>query len=259
MSGQWAGIHDSLVTIDYYLGILEEQSDSLPFDPQGSVEELLAAAAWTGGLDPRQARKHAERLAPRMRTPQQRARLAWIDGITAAALADRDGVDRARTAVAAAGGGLTSEMDAALRGINLWLSGNEAASARILDSLSLARGRWSARRLTNEHPTFDAVLRLAAARSALAVSDTAAALRNLAYFDIWAMTYVALPVTILGPFADYERARIAQAQGRREDAQRYYERLLETYTHPPPEHTGMVEDARKQLAVLSGLREPASR
>ena len=258
MRGRWNGIHDSLVAIDRNVARLELQSGNLPFDPRGTMEEVLAVAAWTGGLDPREAKKHAERLAPTMGTPELRARLAWIDGIIAAALADREGIERARTAVGAAGGSLTNELDAALLGMDLWLSGDAAASARVLDSLSLARGRHSARRLTNEYPTFDAVLRLAAARSTLAVSDTAAALRNLAYFDIWAMTFAAMPVTLFSPFADYERARIAQAQGRRDDAVRHYERLLEVYTHPPPGHTGIVEDARKQLAVLSGLREAGS-
>ena len=258
MRGEWHAFHDSLVTTDRRLQVFQEQAGDTPFDPKGLVEELLAAAAWLGGLDPREASRHAQSLAPDMRSTERRARLAWIEGITSAAMADRAGVHRARAAVRAANGSLTSELDAALLGIDLWLSGDEPGAARVLDSLSRARGSLSARRFANEYPTFDMVLRLAAARSTLATGDTAAALRNLAYFDIWAMTNSAIPTTVFSPFADYERARIAQAQGRHEDARRYFERLLEIYTHPPEGHAEMIDDARAQLARLAGLREPGS-
>ena len=258
MRGEWGAIHDSLVAADRRLQAFQEQARDMPFDPKGLMEELLAAAAWLGGLDPREASRHARSLAPDMRSAERRARLAWIEGVIAAAIADRAGVTRAREALRATTGSLTSELDAALGGIDLWLSGDQPGAARVLDSLSLARGRLSATRFANEYPTFDMVLRLAAARSTLATGDTTAALRNLAYFDMWGMTNSAIATTVFSPLADYERARIAQAQGRSDDARRYYERLLEIYTHPPEAHADMMDDARKQLARLGGLREPGS-
>jgi hypothetical protein len=75
---------------------------------------------------------------------------------------------------------------------------------------------------------------------------------------VWLLTMAGLPIDAFSPIAHYERARIAQAQGRTEDARRYYERFLEIYTEAPPGQTAMVEHARTQLARLSGTREPGS-
>lgn len=255
--GAWNEIHDSLVST-FSRMIADTPPVEGMVDANGLAEEVLAVAAWTGALEPSVALSHARRRADDMRGPDQRARLAWIEGVIAAARADRAGIERARAAVRAADGRLTSDLDEALRGMDLWLAGQHAAAASVLDSLSTARGRRSARRLDNEYPSLDVVLRLSAARSTLAVGDTAGALRNLAYFDVWNLSTAALPIDAFSPLAHYERARIAQAQGRTNDARRYYERFLEVYTEPPPGHADMVEHARTQLARLSGTREPGS-
>jgi serine/threonine-protein kinase len=255
MTGEWAAIADSFVLLNRRVLELDPVIPA-PVEMRGIAEEILAAVAWTGGIEPDDVRAHVEQHRPFMNTPDLRTRLAWTDGLLSAAQADREGIARARAAVRDANGRMTSDVDETLRGIDLWLAGDEQAAARVLDSLSLARGRLSARRLTDQDPTFDAVLRLAAARATAAVGDTASALRNLAYFDIWATTMVVLPVSILTPMADYELARIAQAQGRADDARHYYERLLRIYTHPPPNHVAMIDDAREQLAKLSGMHEP---
>jgi hypothetical protein len=182
-----------------------------------------------------------------------------MDGVLAEAEGDRARIARARVAVREAGGRLTEQLDAALVALDLGLAGDPRGAARVADSLSLGRGRLSATRLVNSYPGFDVVLRLAAARFTLAVGDTAAALRNLAMFDAWTLNAMSLPLGAFTTFADYERARIAQAQGRTDDAREYYARVVEVYTHPPPAHQAMVRDAREQLARLSGLREPGQR
>jgi hypothetical protein len=65
--------------------------------------------------------------------------------------------------------------------------------------------------------------------------------------------------TPLSPLVQYERGVALEEAGDREGAAYRLHRFLVSYDQPPAAHRGLVEDAKKRLALLEKTDAPARR
>jgi Protein kinase domain len=212
---------------------------------------LAVLGAWLGALPPDSAVR--QRLAPalaaerRVLNPMWRGELAWLDGLLAAALRDRNALAAARARLHGTDTVTVSLLDRSLEGFDMELAGERGRAAGAVSALSWA----SPERLApgyEAHPYLMAINRLAAARWLLAEGDTAEAVRHLLWFDAaWAYDGYRPARRVLAGLADRERARIAAAQGHVELARQRYAEFLRRYDKPGPAHRHLVDEARAAI------------
>jgi hypothetical protein len=93
-----------------------------------------------------------------------------------------------------------------------------------------------------------AVSRLAAARWLAAEGDTTEATRLLMWFEAeWALDGYRPARRVLSPLATLERARIAAAQGRSDQARREFTTFVRRYDVPMQAQRHLVDDARLRI------------
>lgn len=215
----------------YRLGVLGAWLDAV---------EPAAAAAWRAGAQ-----------ADVGDDVDGRQDLAWMDGILAAARRDDAGLERARVALAADTGVTAGFLARSLGAFGADLRGDRATATNEL--LALVRdvqavGRWAA-----EHPLVNPVHRLAVGRWLVERGDLAVADSLLRWHegassvggeDGWALNAV-LPILYL------ERARLADARGRGNEAARLYREFLRRYDLPGEERQDLVTEAERALARLA--------
>jgi tetratricopeptide (TPR) repeat protein len=183
-----------------------------------------------------------------------RAELAWLDGILAYSVGDASALENARIRIQGSGATHAAVLDGSLEGFQQAVSGGEPAAARTLEQLELAAGdRRSTAAYAGRHPYLSAVNRLSAGRWLLSAGDTTAAARLLEWYhgvpgtsqsfrDVFA-TFAVLP------FVHMEQARIAEARGRMEEAAGYYGQIVRRYDLPSsPGGVRLVEQAEAALA-----------
>ena len=186
--------------------------------------------------------------------PDERAELAWLDGILAHARSDASALDDARDRIRSSGATHAGVLAGSLDGFRQALSGDETAAARTLERIELDAGeRWSAAAYAGRHPYLSAVNRLHAGRWLIAAGDTAAAARLLEWYhgipgtrasfrDTYA-TFAVLPLVLT------ELARIAEARGRAEEAADHRRRIVRYYDLPSsPQGAALLEEAKSALA-----------
>ena len=221
---------------------------------------LATVGAWLGAVEPSAASAWRERVTValgRMRPqdgtmrPQDRAELAWVDGLEAATRRDGAALARARQALRQTRAPEVGPMDSSLAAFAHDLAGDRRRALALLVALEQDRHRVS-----NSHPFLSGVNRLTASRWLSAtgdVGDAADAARLLTWHEAigdpgpHAMHANAL----LAPFAYLARARLLETQDRRDEARAYYGRFLDIYDAPVQAHRGLVEEARADLARLS--------
>jgi len=216
--------------------------------------QFAVAAAWLGAVDPSSAaRRRPSRAAGD--SAETGAELAWLDGILAVAKGDRSALGKARDALRSARGSSVGDMDRSLAAFDTHLRRDDARAASGLARLE--RERAQLLRDSDLHPFLAGIDRLAASRWLAAGGDTARAIGLLRWNEtVLAPQYrwIMLNVAFRGP-ALFEEARLQDGQQHAEDARHAYRRFLELYDAPMPSQQHLVEQARKALDRLSGVRE----
>jgi hypothetical protein len=214
---------------------------------------LAAVGAWLGVVDAGTAdewRRRATSAATDV-GEEQKAEIAWLDGIVAVSRQDRTALHQARLALHAVRAPSTAPLDRSLAGFEHALAGSRIAAAESLSALELELAdRNGPSEAGKAHPFFAGVDRLAAARwlSEAGEQDHAArllrwceAMPSQKWFEILQATRV------LGGVTTFERGQVEAAAGRAASAQAFYRRFLADYDMPPPAHRWMVEAAQSAL------------
>ena len=219
---------------------------------------LAVIGAWLGAVAPESAAR--QRAAPVLAAERPglsamwRAELAWLDGLLAVTVRDREALSAARSRVRQADTVTTPLLERSLGAFEEELAGARSRAARTLAALN-----WESPDLLapgyNAHPYVIAVSRLAAARWLAAEGNTAEAARLLMWFDAaWALDGYRPARRVLGGLANLERARTAEMQGQTDLARDSYTEFLRRYDMPVPAHQHLVDEARVALARLGGHR-----
>lgn len=184
-------------------------------------------------------------------TPDDLAELSWLDGIVAYAGRDSSGLEGARRRLTEIPASHREHLVASLDAVGRHLTGDRAAAARQLAALEWEFARLDDRAARARHPHLAAVHRMLAARWLLEAGDTLQASRLLAWFDA-----IGGPASaanqVAAPLALYERARIEEARGRRQQAVSAYRAFIERYDRPAVAHESWLEVARGALVRMPG-------
>jgi hypothetical protein len=192
--------------------------------------------------------------------PEDRAEVAWLDGVLAHGRADAVSLAEARVRMRRSGASHAAMLDQTLAGLEQALRGDESAAARTLERVELDDAeRWAAGYRGNRHPYLTAVNRLHAGRWLIGAGDTTRAVRLLRWWqgapgtrDGFRESFATFAVL---PFVLIEQARIAEARGRVEEATLLYLRIVRLYDVPStPQGAGILREARSALERLTEAR-----
>ena len=224
--------------------------DSRPF--VGLVAYRLAAlGVWLGAVDPAAATLRRDRVAREIErlAKDDRAELAWVDGLLAATQRDTAALARAIATLRSVKAKHAPLLDSSLTALRLHMAGNRRHAQELL--VALERDRFF---LDNHHPYLTGVDRLTAARWLVAAGDTGGAADLLTWHE--AVLYPAPQSShanaLLAAFAYLERARILDARGQRIEARASYEQFLRRYDSPVPTHRSFVDEARAAVVRMRG-------
>lgn len=219
---------------------------------------LLASGAALGATAPAAAERVRPHPMPDDATPDQRAELAWADGIVAYARGDTAAIDRAHARVARSGGDFAPLLAASLQAMHLHAGGQpRAAIDRLLAAEDSAGEHWVPHRLRHVHPHIATVDRVLLGRWLLDAGRPADAARRLRWYGAVHPGNPALEVVnrTVGILGIYERARAEEAIGSFDDASVHYRRFIEAMDRPVESLRRLVRDARvRQEALEPRLR-----
>ncbi|MBC7790195.1 MAG: protein kinase [Anaerolineae bacterium] len=216
---------------------------------------LSALGFWLGAVDSAALHQWHATLTPWKEelSVEERAEVAWAEGITGAARRDSAAVKDAQAALASLDSAPLAPIVArSLAAFALELNGKKAAAAESLITMERQiADSFQFRRIGRSHSYVTAVNRLAAARWLREERRTDGAARLLAWYE------AVLPVEnfrlahanrMLAGLAYFERAQIEAAQGRTAQSRAYYQRFLTEYDMPVPAHHWMRNAARAALS-----------
>ena len=211
---------------------------------------LAAVGVWLGAVEPSVAsmrRDHAAGSFDHMRS-EDRAELAWVDGLLAATRRDAAALTRARQALRQSRARDVGVLDSSLAAFAADLAGDRRRALALLLSIEYDREQ-----LRNSHPYLTGVNRITASRWLSAAGDDAKAARLLTWHEAIGDRgpHSVHANALLAPFAYLARARIMEAQGRRDAARGYYTRFLDNYDAPMQAHQRLVDEARAALARMT--------
>jgi hypothetical protein len=232
----WAsrGAWDSVaVELDGWRRLSTDPRDALRAYGLGVLGALLGG--W--GPDRAASLRRAAVDAAAVGDSEDRAELAWLDGIIATARSETLALAEARDRVRRSGAPHAARLEASLDGFQQAVSGDRSTGARTLERIELEAGeRWAAWDHAGRHPYLSAVNRLHAARWLLAAGDTTAAARLLEWYhgvpgtrDSFRDTFATFAVV---PLVFSELARIAEHRGRTEEAAAYRLRIVRSFDAP---------------------------
>jgi len=171
---------------------------------------------------------------------EDRAEVAWLDGVDAVSRRDRRALAEARAALK---GAENRALETSLAAFDAALAGDTVAAGKALASLEWEQAAVTAPDF-ERHPFTIIVDRLAAARW-LASSDPEQALRLLTVVDGPFLLHPSSPyIIMLTGLADLERGRIEERRGRTGPARNYYREFLRCYDRPVAAHRHLVDEAR---------------
>ncbi|HEX4683386.1 MAG TPA: serine/threonine-protein kinase [Gemmatimonadaceae bacterium] len=181
--------------------------------------------------------------------PEDRAELAWVDGVFAVATHDAVALTRARDALRRGRAPDTPLLDSSLFAFSRELAGDRRRAIAVMQALE--RDRY---RLSNRHPYLTGVDRLAASEWLASARELDQAARLLTWHEAigYPAPQAAHANALLAPIADLARARILEAQGQSDGARLLYHRFLERYDRPLEGQEGLVREARAAEARLGG-------
>jgi len=184
-----------------------------------------------------------------------RAHLAWLEGLSAVNHRDAASLDRARLAVRAAQVPASAALDRSLGAFALELAGNRRAAADSLAHLAWATADRSFRH-RGRYAFLMAVNHVAAARWQLALGDTTQAERLMRFHEA---IIVDVPLKLVNEALStqvlLDQARIAEARHDTDAARTYYRMFLWRFDRPSAARRAWVDEARAALARLGGGSE----
>jgi hypothetical protein len=226
---------------------------------------ISALGAWLGGVEPTEAvrRRPAavasiERLDDHDSSLQARWMLAWLDGLSALALRDREALRRARYDSRTSGHPQGEFLDRSLAAYERALREDRAGAGRELAAL-----QWSCvvRGCGSRWPVMPNIAtdRLAAATWLLESGDTTQASRLLVWYESteYGWDYAYNWVTT-GP-AYLLRARIAEARHDTGSTRDCYQQFLRRYDSPMPVQRHLLDEGLAGLARVSGRNDPPAK
>ena len=213
-----------------------------------------AVGAWLDELSSAEATDARRAVVPSAEPlrPEERAELAWLDGLVAFAEADRASLDAARERLVGSEGRFTEDLAGSLDAFATALDGDSASAGRRLAALEWnALDRFAPR--GRSHPWVAGVNRLASARWLAADGDTAQALRLLGWEEatlpessrgLWPLGIA------LSPHASLLRARLYDGLGDAERAAFHYGTVLRRYDLAEGPGAARLREARAFLERL---------
>src|SRR5215218_7296929 len=210
---------------------------------------LATLGVWLGAVQPSVAtawRGRLEQAITRMRL-QDRAELAWLDGLLATAQRDPAALARARRFLQRSGAPEAASLDSSLTAYASELAGDRRRALELL--LDLERDKY---RLSNSHPYVTGVNRLTAADWLSTAGDAAGAANLLTWHETVGdpAPHAVHANAVLAPFAYLARARLMNAQAQPDKARALYRRFLDNYDAPMPAHQRLVDEARAALTRI---------
>ncbi len=173
---------------------------------------------------------------------EQRATLAWLDGLAAVTEGDRRGLT---AALAAAQRSHAPAIVRTLRALAFRFGGSPS---QLGDALAAADAGVVGSGLAVRTQVLS-INRLAEADAFLAAGDTARAQRSLVWHEA-ELNGDNLQPQLFAPLAYYRLAKIEQAQGRIALAREHYHQFLRRYDRPVPSLRPLVAQARTALATI---------
>jgi serine/threonine protein kinase/tetratricopeptide (TPR) repeat protein len=209
---------------------------------------LAAVGVWLGAVDPRIAaswRDRAATLFDRM-TGQDRAELAWVDGLLAATRRDAAALTRARQALGQTRAPDVGLLDSSLAAFAADMAGDRPRALALL--LALENDRY---RSAESHPFLTGVNRFTASQWLSAGGEATRAARLLTWHEAIGNpgSHSSHANALLAPLAYLARARILEAQGQWAAAREHYARFLSNYDAPAPAPTVARQVAEARLAL----------
>jgi serine/threonine protein kinase len=218
---------------------------------------LAAVGLWMGAVDAGDVERRRAALTPAAGrlAPDQRAELAWLDGLVAYAREDASGLATARLALRRLEWPAVAHLDRSLEAFEVDLQGSREQAARMLEEMEGERADdfRTYRQLSDAHPYLTAVNRFTAGRWLFALGDATTAAGLLVFHEgvPWPLPLTGHANYILAAPAYLERARIEEAAGRDEVARTYYWQFLRRYDQPVAAHQWMVDEARAAIERLA--------
>jgi hypothetical protein len=191
--------------------------------------------------------------------PLDRIEFRWLDGVIGVLTNDSARVQRARRELLADTAQTARGPARALAGLWLMRPGvhaNEGAAADTLRAVTDDAIRSGDDMLLS----VEGIDRMVVARALRRRGSPGEVERYLMWID--ASTPIARDLSAKYPLAamvSYERAAALEEAGDRSGATYWLRRFLTVYDQPPPQHRGMVEDAKHRLAQLEGTDAPRVR
>lgn len=215
---------------------------------------LLATGAALGAVDPGDAARRRPDRVPEDASPEQRAELAWLDGIIAYAAGDDVGLARARSRLRNTDGRFVPLLDRSLEALTLHRAGRrDDATAVLLAAEDSAATHYVPAQLRHVHPYIHTVDRVLLGRWLQDGGRPAEAARVL----VWnAAVHPQSPLLevvnrTVGLLGTYELARAEDAMGRRASAYAHYRRFLHDVDRPAPSLAPLVQHARDRVQALA--------
>jgi tetratricopeptide (TPR) repeat protein len=163
--------------------------------------------------------------------PDERAGIAWLDGVLAYIVGDRSGVRSARAVLAGDSATFGSVLDRSLAALAADAEGDRKRAARHMVQLEMEiADRGSLRRIGELHPLFTTLNRLLAVGWLRALGDDAGAARLLSWHEaIPGPPLLQAWQRSIGEVSLLDRAEIAESVGDTARARMDYARFLRTY------------------------------
>jgi TolB-like protein len=244
---------------DSALATTDRRTSSDPARPAAlDAYRLAVLGAWLGAIPNAEAagRRPAAARTAVMKLRVFKAELAWLDGILAMARQDARGLASAAAAVRAANDTFPRRSRLVnLAPFELALRGNRHAAAAQLATLEMESADHNPWMAFDTHPLRRAIHRMAAAPWLLAAADTARAVELLTWHQALSAPFA--EKIAVAPLAYLMLARIEEARGQFDLAERDYHQFLVRYDMPTASHRHLVEEGRAALARLGGVPEPS--
>ena len=231
-----------------------EESD-LPLADRMTGARLAGLGVWLDAVEVATADSalHRARAITSSDTVQtDRLELQWLDGLLGVVQGEEPRMLRAHRALMTDTTRRARSVARSLAG--LWLARTNAEAGadslkKVEDEL-MRVGAWTG--------SVIAIDRLAVARALRKRGKPAEVERYLMWPDAAANATRNVVVKFaLSPLVSYERGVAFDEAGDRRSAAFHLQKFLVAYDQPPPAHRGLVEDARKRLAVLGQADAPA--
>jgi len=253
----WAvrGVWDSVMVAEDALAAVSP--NETPID----IYRMAVVGAWLRGLPLKAALARrpaaAQYAAAHPDSPaatRDRGTLLWCDALMAIVQGDTSAVARERAALRSllGSGDSAKVIDRTLGGFQLLLRNKKALAADSLAAIDLGATEVG----LGHHDGFArSVDHLAGAQLLLQLGDTVRALKLLTWFsadfdDPSTFNWFAATGYLW-------QGRVADAQHRKTDAIYFYRQFLQRYDFPTPATQATIDEARRALARLYGLPEPA--